>query len=356
MNDILFYILNQDFDVVCFSCYVWSIEIIFNVCSYLKKLNSNVVIVLGGPEVSQDINNVFERSCADIIVKGVGEFAFMQILDDLVDKRDRMCKVYSSPEDFEYLYDMDSLKGSIKVIKQNKKVYLIQTQRGCYMGCRCCAMPSQCKKVHYFSNEKIKKELEIAKELGFRDIYIMDSMINLDKKRFKELCDLIHSLNLNKQVSVELWVEGIDNDAVVLLKKANVRHIEVGLQTTNSKSLKLIHRAFNKDKFVHSYQILKKNNFSIKLDIICGLPGDTFLDVLETLKFAISLDPDFLFFPLLEVIRGSELGMDLNKYGLLCSDNSSRTILQTRELSFSDLYKADMMGHSFIKEFKLKSK
>ena len=47
-------LVRANYDMVCFSCYIWNIEQIKAVAADLKKARPDVKICLGGPEVSFD--------------------------------------------------------------------------------------------------------------------------------------------------------------------------------------------------------------------------------------------------------------------------------------------------------------
>ena len=52
-EDQLYYdILKEKPDAVCFSCYLWNLEMISRLSSDLKKAREQLMIVVGGPEVS----------------------------------------------------------------------------------------------------------------------------------------------------------------------------------------------------------------------------------------------------------------------------------------------------------------
>ena len=64
------------YDVVCFSCYIWNIEQTLEVCNRLKKLNPSVKILLGGPEVSYEWEEVITHPSVDYLILGEGEILF----------------------------------------------------------------------------------------------------------------------------------------------------------------------------------------------------------------------------------------------------------------------------------------
>lgn len=47
-------ILSKEPDIVAFSCYIWNIENTYKIVNAIKNANSDIKIILGGPEVSFD--------------------------------------------------------------------------------------------------------------------------------------------------------------------------------------------------------------------------------------------------------------------------------------------------------------
>ena len=64
-------IIRGGYDLVCFSCYIWNIEKIKELCSNLKKARPGMKFLLGGPEVSYEAENfIKENPWADFIIRG----------------------------------------------------------------------------------------------------------------------------------------------------------------------------------------------------------------------------------------------------------------------------------------------
>lgn len=80
-------------DVIGFSCYIWNIEKTKEIANLLKKVNPEVVIVLGGPEVSYNTAQWMEQIPeVDVIVMGEGEQPFKQLLNNLENGGDKLIK------------------------------------------------------------------------------------------------------------------------------------------------------------------------------------------------------------------------------------------------------------------------
>ena len=70
--------------VMGFSCYIWNIEQTLVLISDLKKVLPNVKVILGGPEVSYDAENLMDKHLQiDYIVIGEGEEPLLKLLQAL---------------------------------------------------------------------------------------------------------------------------------------------------------------------------------------------------------------------------------------------------------------------------------
>ena len=70
-----------DFDIVAFSCYIWNITQTLAVIKKIKERDPSVKILLGGPEVSYDWQDVIAVEGVDYIITGEGEIPFHAFLE-----------------------------------------------------------------------------------------------------------------------------------------------------------------------------------------------------------------------------------------------------------------------------------
>ena len=84
--------------------------------------------------------------------------------------------------------------------------------------------------------------------------------------------------------------------------------VELGLQTANDDTARLINRCHSYDDFVRGYELLRKaGNVSLCIHLILGLPGETPEIMLDTVKKVAKLRPDQVKFHLLYVLEGTKL-------------------------------------------------
>ena len=72
----------KDFDIVTFSCYIWNITPTLVVAKKIKELNPSIKILLGGPEVSYEYDEVIAQPYIDYIIVGEGEIPMQSFLDN----------------------------------------------------------------------------------------------------------------------------------------------------------------------------------------------------------------------------------------------------------------------------------
>ena len=86
--------------------------------------------------------------------------------------------------------------------------------------------------------------------------------------------------------------DAIDEDVLAILKKYGVTSIELGAQSTDDGVLALNRRGHTREHIVNASLLIKQHGFSLGLQMMTGLPGDSFLKCVNTARDIISLRPD----------------------------------------------------------------
>ena len=121
----------------------------------------------------------------------------------------------------------------------------------------------------------------IAYFQNFTNTY--DTIENLKARYDAALCD-------NKIVALAIATrpDCINEDICKLIasykEKVDV-WVELGLQTSNNETGKIINRGYNSSQFTAAVQLLNKYNIEIVTHIMVGLPNETFEDIKNTIKF-----------------------------------------------------------------------
>ena len=139
-------------------------------------------------------------------------------------------------------------------------------------------------KLQYFRNfaisylEALKKEFNFYK-IGqtFETIYVGGGTPTaLDNDLLEDLLVMIQPfINKNNcEYSFECNVETLTKDKLILLKKYGVNRLSFGVESTDNRILKSIHRQHTFEDVINAYNIAKEVGFNnISADLILGLPN-----------------------------------------------------------------------------------
>ena len=135
---------------------------------------------------------------------------------------------------------------------------------------------------NYFSSYKASRANKfIAYFQNFTNTY--DSIANLKNKYDAALID-------SRIVGLEIATrpDCINEDIAKLLKSYTDKYyvcVELGLQTSNDITGKLICRGYTSKNFTNAVSILNKYDIDIVAHIMVGLPNETKKDIKNTIKF-----------------------------------------------------------------------
>ncbi len=82
--------------------------------------------------------------------------------------------------------------------------------------------------------------------------------------------------------------------------------VELGLQSTNDQTARIINRCHTYEEFLRGYE--KLNGIDTCIHIINGLPGEEYEDMMQTVRDVAALHPKFLKIHLMHVLKNTRLG------------------------------------------------
>ncbi len=95
-----------------------------------------------------------------------------------------------------------------------------------------------------------------------------------------------------KGIRISTRPDAVSEDVLSVLKHYGVTSIELGAQSTDDEVLKLNHRGHTKEDIINASCRIKESGFSLGLQMMTGLLGDTDEKSLKTCEDIISLKPD----------------------------------------------------------------
>ncbi len=319
-----------------FSCYIWNIDYVLRICQSLKKLKPDAKIILGGPEVSFDAEELLDKhQFIDYIICGEGEKAMYKLISDFPTQR---CVVYGEKLSFDELpfpYSDEDLKA----VTDGEKLVYYETSRGCPFSCAYCLSAAD-KGVRYLETERAKREIKHIAESGAMTIKFVDRTFNADKERTKELWKYCMSLDGDTCFHFEIGADLLTDDMIDLLKGAKQGRLqfEIGVQTTNDETIREISRKMDIEVLRKNVKRLKnETNVMLHLDLIAGLPKEDFESFKKSFNDVYELSPHVLQLGFLKLLKGSPLREKAKDYGMKFSDFVPYEIYSTDWMDFDGI-------------------
>lgn len=367
MDEIIEEIALEHYDVVVFSCYIWNIEQTLKIIETLKKIQVNIKILLGGPEVTHETHALMSINPeVDYVLVGEGEESFLQFIAALecdrpvhevnglfyrtnvgieetgIDPNANACITENLP------FPYKSFEGL------EHKILYYESSRGCPFNCKYC-LSSTIKGVRYFPLEKVKRDLMTFIDAGVMQVKFIDRTFNADRKRALEILRFI-SENDNGYTNFHLEITAslLDEDTLKFLETARPElfQFEVGVQSTNVETLKEIDRNIPFELIKKYCQRIKAyQNIHLHLDLIAGLPHEGFDSFLKSMDDLFTIAPEKIQLGFLKLLKGAKLRVEADSYGIVYRNYPPYEVLSTNWLTYEEMIKLkhieDLIDHYY---------
>ena len=159
-------------------------------------------------------------------------------------------------------------------------------------------------------------------------------------ERSIEIMQYIIDLNSSTNFHFEIAADLIDVRFLEIAGKApdGMFQFEIGVQSTNPKTLSEIKRKMDFDKVSHNVaRLLSFKNAHIHLDLIAGLPYEDMESFEKSFNDVYSLNPDMLQLGFLKLLKGSGIRQGCKKYRIQHHDFPPYEVISTAWLSFKEI-------------------
>ncbi|MCR4434866.1 MAG: B12-binding domain-containing radical SAM protein [Clostridiales bacterium] len=353
LDSILSGIYREQPQIAAFSCYIWNIEYVLKLVSCVKKVIKAVKIILGGPEVSYDAQAFMRGNpSVDYIISGEGENSFRLLLKHLYQSSPglqeipgltfrEVGKIISNrPEDL--MEDLDSIPSpySDEMLKAvGNRIIYFESSRGCPFSCSYC-ISSTTRGVRYFSMDRVREDLSKIMGSGARQVKFVDRTFNSNKKRAMEILNFILSNPGDKNFHFEAAADLFDDEMLDMLSRApkGLIQFEIGIQTTNRRTLEAVNRLTRMDKVLENIKKLRAmDNIHVHVDLIAGLPGENYPSFKKSFEDAYGLRPHKLQLGFLKMLRGSKIRAEAQLYGYEYREYPPYEVLANQSMGFDKL-------------------
>lgn len=343
-------------DLLCFSCYIWNLSYVEEIIEDIKKILPKITIWAGGPEVSYDAPQFLKRHPeVDGIMCAEGEKTLTELIryyeseksqgksldeiNGIVYQENRT--IHQTP--LRDIMNMDDLVFPYEDLKDfEHKIIYYESSRGCPFSCSYC-LSSIDKKLRFRSFSLVEKELEFFLAHKVPQVKFVDRTFNCKKSHAMAIWTYIKEhdngiTNFHFEVAADLLTE--DEIALIQTMRPGLIQLEIGVQSTNEKTLAEIHRKTDFEEITRKVKAVQKGeNVHQHLDLIAGLPYENYESFGHSFNDVYALKPEQLQLGFLKVLKGSYMAEAAEGYGCVHKAKPPYEVLGTRWLSYEEILK-----------------
>lgn len=344
-------ILEGGYDVVGISVSIWNVKQSRELAKILKEQNPDIIIITGGPEVSYEPQFFINNWDVDYVVSGEGEFVLGQLLDALQKGNNLNIDSVSSKYNISYKTAQADITELIKFPspyrlefdnnERRNRITYFETSRGCPYSCQYC-LSSLEKGVRYFPGEYIVENLKYLIDSDVKQIKFLDRTFNLNKKHTMTVFDfLIENYRPGLNCQFEIYADLLNDETIEYLNSKvpkNYFRFEIGIQSTHEPTNVAVKRNQNFSLLSSNIEkIMKGDVIDLHLDLIAGLPFETFDQFRKSFNDVFRLRAKEVQLGFLKLLRGTNLRRDALIYGYKFYNEAPYEIISGNDISEVEL-------------------
>lgn len=296
----------KDHDIVGFSTYVWNRSYNTVLARELKKANTKILILAGGPEYPIEKSDFFDRyPFIDVCAKLEGEKSFKRILE----KFHQGINDYSDipgllindngnildTGDAIRIDDLDTIPSPYltgifdKLMQKHPEIRwnaTLETNRGCPYACTFCDWGSLTyNKVKKFNLERVFDELEWIGRNKCDFVSLTDANFGIFPERDSIIADKLIEVQKkydNPKAYTIAWAKNQKREVVEIVRKliyegGSKMGLNLSVQSMDDNVLEIIKRKnLEMNKIQEVFEMCEEYNIPLYTELILGLPGETF--------------------------------------------------------------------------------
>lgn len=337
-RDMVEKILAKNPRLVGFGIYIWNTRQTEEVIRILKKVRPDILVVLGGPEVSHESENQSIVGIADFVIKGEADFSFYEFCKNWLTGVLPSKKINSGPLPEIALIQLPYENYTEDDIK-NRVIY-VEASRGCPYKCEYC-LSSLDKSVRNFPIERFLNEMNQLIERGAKQFKFVDRTFNLSPSTSTRILEFfLERMHHQLFLHFEMVPDRLPDELKVLIEQFphGALQFEVGVQTWNTQVAANVSRRQDYKKIVDNFAYLKeKTQVHTHADLIVGLPGETIDSFALGFDSLLACRPDEIQVGILKRLKGTPIIRHDQNFQMVYQDSPPFQILQNKDLSYSEL-------------------
>jgi len=324
--------------IVGLGVYIWNVEETTRIVAQLKRVAPEVIVVVGGPEVSHELEE--QRICglADFIITGWGDLTFGKLCAGLLSGQTPRQKVIAGEQPDLTRIELPFAYYTAEDI--DKRFLYVEASRGCPFKCEFC-LSALDKTAWPFDLDVFLAGLGALHARGARHFRFVDRTFNLKVASSVKILEFfLERMDEHLFVHFEVIPDHLPErlkEVIAQFPRGSLQ-FEVGIQTWNTEVQALISRRQDNARAEANLKWLRANsNAFVHADLIAGLPGEDLTSFGEGFDRLYALNPHEIQVGILKRLRGTPIARHIESYSLRFNPDAPYNVLSTDRVSFTDM-------------------
>jgi len=352
--DIAEVLLSRAPKIIGLGIYIWNVAETTEVVAAIKRVRPDITIILGGPEVSYEVDQQPIVHLADYVITGEADLQFTEVCQQLLSGGRPPVKIIAAPlPEFSQLVLPYELYDEKDIAH---RVIYVEASRGCPFTCEFC-LSSLDVPVRLAPLPELIGHLQTLLDRGVKQFKFVDRTFNLNLNVSQALLQFFLD---RYQPGLFFHFEMIPDRLPAALREIISRfppgalQFEVGIQSFNEEVCKLISRRQDLRRLEDNFRFLRsQTGVHLHADLIVGLPGETPESFAAGFDRLIHLDPQEIQIGMLKRLRGTPIVRHDTEWQMVYNSNPPYEILQNKLIDFGTMQRMrrfakywDLVGNS----------
>ncbi|MBI4327852.1 MAG: DUF4080 domain-containing protein [Chloroflexi bacterium] len=334
--DIAEVLLAQQPKIIGLGIYIWNVAASTELVTILKRVQPEIAVILGGPEVSYEVEAQAIVQAADYVITGEADFKFADVCRQLLEGHRPPAKIIPAE-----LPDLSQLVLPYDLYDERDvahRIIYVEASRGCPFTCEFC-LSSLDIPVRQIPLPALLSGLQTLLDRGVNHFKFVDRTFNLNLHTSQTILEFFLARH---RPGLFLHFEMIPDRLPEALRATIARfppgalQFEVGIQTFNEEVSHRIKRRQDYRKLADHFRFLREQTgVHLHADLIFGLPGESLESFGAGFDKLVALRPQEIQVGNLKRLRGTPIGRHDQEWQMIYSPHPPYEILQNKLVDFA---------------------
>ncbi|MDG2331309.1 MAG: radical SAM protein [Flavobacteriales bacterium] len=322
------FMLKNKPDIVLFYTNLMTKINVLKLNTWLKSILPNCVSVIGGPDVTYNLENYLQQQF-DYSIIGEGEQTAHELIQSLslnekvdaisglaylkngkliqTDSRIKLKEMGELPLPARNAIPLEKYLSVWKKF-HGKATANISTQRGCPYTCKWCSTAVYGQSYRRRPAKLVVDEIQLLQEnYGVEALWFVDDVFTISHKWLASLHDEMNNRNIQIDFEIITRAERLNEEVLKMLKEMGCFRIWIGAESGSQRIIDAMDRRVSVKDVREKIKLTQQHGIEAGTFIMIGYPGETQEDIFETVNHLKLAPPDQFTITLAYPIKGTGL-------------------------------------------------